>query len=120
MFYIEKQYLQALRKSRRVFYYDLSGFDKDGFIKMFEGSQAYKTSGTSKWKEFKKALKNIHDLTVFATRSNSGQGSEILVLCISKENVNVVMFSNTYGANALLASGVEKEKFEKWFKTLLY
>ena len=99
------------------FYYDGAGFSKEGFFKMFEGSQSYKNSNTSQWKEFKKRVDKINELTVFAFRTNSGKGSVILVLCVTKEHVNLISFSNTYEEDAIVT--VDREKFARWFKTLL-
>lgn len=98
-------------------YYDGAGFSKEGFFKMFEGSQSYKNSNTSQWKYFKQKIDKINDLTVFAFRSNSGKGSAILVLCVTKENVNLITFSNIYEGDAQFTT--DREKFAKWFKTLL-
>jgi len=101
------------------YYYDGAGYNKDGFVKSFEGSQSYKNSSTSGWKNFKKKIYEIKDLAVFAIRLNSGQGSVVMVLCISKENVNMIVFSNTYERDAIQIIPYEREKFAKWFKTLL-
>jgi|SRR5688572_17195229 len=101
------------------FYYDGAGYSKGGFFKMFEGTQAYKNSNTPQWKDFKNKIDKINDLTVFAFRSNSGKGSVILVLCVTKENVNLISFSNTYEKDPVLTHSSDREKFAKWFKTLL-
>lgn len=101
------------------YYYDGAGYSKDGFVKSFEASQSYKNSSTSGWKNFKKKIYEIKDLAVFAIRLNSGKGSEVMVLCISKENVNTLVFSNTYGRDALFTHSSDREKFAKWFETLL-
>ena len=101
------------------YYYDGAGYNKDGFVKSFEGSQSYKNSSTSGWKNFKKKIYEIKDLSVFAIRLNSGQGSVVMVLCVSKENVNMLVFSNTYEKDAIPIIPYEREKFAKWFKTLL-
>ena len=101
------------------FYYDGSGYSKDGFFKMFESSQSYKNFNTSRWKDLKKKIYEMDSLTVIAFRSNLGQGSVILVMCISKENVNLISFSNNYEQDAMLTFSTEREKFSKWFKTLL-
>lgn len=96
------------------FYYDFSGYSKDRFIREID-------YGFEDWKW----LNNIKELTVFALRSNTGQGSVVLVMCISNDNVNLIVFSNnaidgnfnfqmTYSY-----SSSEKEKFISWFKTLL-
>jgi len=99
------------------YYYDGAGFSKEGFFKMFEGTQSYKNSSTSQWKDIKIKIDKINALTVFAFRSNSGNGSVILVLCVTKENVNVISFSNTREKDAL--GTYDREKFAKWFRTLL-
>lgn len=101
------------------FYYDGSGYSKDGFFKMFEGSKSFKNSNTSRWKVLKKKIYEIDSLTVIAFKSNLGQGSVILVMCISKENVNLISFSNNYEQDAILTYSTDREKFAKWFKTLL-
>lgn len=101
------------------FYYDGSGYSKDGFFKMFESSQSYKNSNTSRWKDLKKKIYAMDSLTVIAFKSNLGQGSVILVMCISKENVNLISFSNNYEKDTLFTHSTEKQKFSKWFKTLL-
>ena len=101
------------------FYFDGAGYSKDGFIKSFESSQSYKNSSTSAWKDFKTKIYEITDLTVIAFRTNEGKGSVILVLCISKENVNLISFSNTYESDARLTYSTDREKFARWLKTLL-
>ncbi len=101
------------------YYYDGAGYNKDGFVKSFEGSQSYKNSSTSGWKNFKKKIYEIKELAVFAIRVNSGHGSVVMVLCVSKENVNMIVFSNTYEKDAISIIPYEREKFAKWFKTLL-
>ena len=101
------------------FYFDGSGYSKDGFFKMFESSQSYKNSNTSRWRDLKKKINAMDSLTVIAFKSNLGQGSVILVMCISKENVNLISFSNNYEQDALLTYSTETQKFSKWFKTLL-
>jgi len=91
-------------------YYDFSGFNKERFIEKFD-------YGFGKWEW----LNEIQDLTVFAIRSNSGRGSVVLVMCISKNNVNTLVFSNNLepelGYNYVFTT--DKTKFTNWFKTLL-
>ena len=101
------------------FYYDGSGYSKDGFFKMFEGSKSFKNSNNSLWKDLKKKINAMDSLTVIAFKSNLGQGSVILVMCISKENVNLISFSNNYEKDALFTHSAERQNFSKWFKTLL-
>ena len=91
-------------------YYDFSGFNKERFIEKFD-------YGFGKWEW----LNEIQDLTVFAIRSNSGRGSVVLVMCISKNNVYTLVFSNNLepelGYNYVFTT--DKTKFTNWFKTLL-
>jgi hypothetical protein len=91
-------------------YYDFSGFTKDRFIEMFD-------YGFEDWEW----LYNIEELTVFALRSNSGRGSVVLVMCISRNNVNTLIFANNaeLGMNYNLTFSSDRQKFSNWFRTLL-
>jgi hypothetical protein len=101
------------------FYHDGAGFTKAGFVKFFEGSQSYKTLNNSQWKALKKTIYEISDISVFAFRVNSGQGSVILVMCVSKDNVNFISFSNNYENDSVVTYSTKRENFASWFKTLL-
>lgn len=92
------------------YYFDLSGYSKKRFIEEID-------YGFDDWNW----LYDIKDLTVFAMKSNAGRGSMIMVMCVSKENVNLLLFSNDIllHANPQSTGNYEKEKFIKWFKTLL-
>jgi hypothetical protein len=90
------------------FYYDFSGFNKDRFIEYFD-------YGFDDWEW----LYEIENLTVFALRSNSGHGSVVLIMCISKENVNTIVFSNTLEQDFIMTYSSDRDKFTNWFKTLL-
>lgn len=101
------------------YYYDGSGYTKEGFLKSFESSEAFKNANISLWQEIKKKIHEINSLTVIAFKSNSGTGSSVIVMCITKENVEMVTFSNEVSRGLLSASEYEREKFIKWFQTLL-
>jgi len=90
------------------YYLDYSGFSKKRFIEIFD----YGFEGWD-W------LYEIERLTVSALRSNDGQGSIVLVMCVSKDNINTLIFTNTYERGAIMTYSSDKEKFSKWFKTLL-
>ena len=92
------------------YYFDLSGYSKKRFIEEIN-------YGFDDWNW----LYDIKDLTVFALKSNSGRGSLIMVMCVSKENVNLLLFSNDIllYKNPQHINTFEKDKFAKWFKTLL-
>ena len=100
------------------YYYDLSGYNKDGFFKTFESSQSHKDSNTFDEKMLKRKIYEIDTPTVFAFKGNLGKGSVILVMCVSKENVNLIVFSNNYDAD-VISTLSDREEFAKWFKTLL-
>jgi hypothetical protein len=89
-------------------YYDFSGFTKDKFIETFDYD-------FDQWEW----IYDIEKLTVLALRSNSGQGSVVLVMCISKDNVNMVVFSNTLEPGCIWTHQSDREKFTKWFRTIL-
>ncbi len=95
------------------FYFDGSGYSKDGFFKTFENSQSFKKSNNSRWNNLKKKIYSINDLTVYAFKDNLGHGSVILIVCVTKDNVDMLSFSNNYESDALVT--VDKEKFSKWF-----
>lgn len=101
------------------YYYDGSGFSKDGFFKTFEDNQSFKKSANTKWNDLKKKIYAIKDLTVFAFKDNLGHGSIILVVCVSKNNVDILSFSNNYQPDALSTGEYDKEKFTKWLRTII-
>ena len=91
-------------------HYDLSGYSKERFIK----EEDY---GFEDW-EF---INDIEELTVFALKSNTGSGSIVLVMFISKRNINLIIFTNNpieYDSNYLFNSEYKKDKFENWLDTL--
>lgn len=92
-------------------YHDLSGYSKEAFMK-----EAMADLTKLNW------LTEIEEPTVFAIRANSGSGSYVAVICVSKKNVNAIVFSNSVikdGGDYNLAVGMDPEKFTRWFKTLL-
>ncbi len=101
------------------FYLDGAGYSKEGFFKTLENSQSFKGMKGSSWEAFKKAIKNINEPSVFAIRTNPGNGSMVTVFCVSNENVNVIMFTNSYEAEANSTGSYYRQKFEKWLNTLL-
>ena len=97
------------------FYYDGAGYSKQKFL---ETILVYGDKSES-WKKFKNKILEIKKVTVFAIRDNLGRGSVILVVAISEKNVNMVKFSNSYEDAPILTIPFEREKFLKWFETLL-
>jgi hypothetical protein len=92
------------------YYFDLSGYSKKRFIE----ETGY---GFNDWS----MLNEINELTVFAFKTNMGRGSVIMVLCVSKDNVNLLLFSNdiTLHENPQNTGSYKKDKFIDWFTTLL-
>jgi hypothetical protein len=97
------------------FYNDGSGYTKSNFLNAIEkyGDKS------DKWNNFKQTILKIENSTVFAIRSNTGYGSIVLVICVTKENVNFVSFSNSSERGSQLASGNDEKEFSNWFQTLL-
>lgn len=98
------------------FYFDGAGYSKGNFVKAIEkyGDKS------PEWKSFKQSIINTEELTVFAIRGNSGKGSEVLVICVTKDNVNFITFSNIYDYNnSQIITTFGRDKFAKWFETLL-
>jgi len=91
------------------FYLDFTGFSKDGFIQTMD-------YGFDDWEW----VRDIDKLTVFALRTNLGQGSIVLVMSISRNNVNMVVFTNAFERGALMThSGPNREQFSRWFRTTM-
>lgn len=101
------------------YYFDGSGYSKEGFFKEFEKSQSFKNTNSSAWKELKEKISKVDSLMIIAFKSNSGYGSEVLVMCISKANINSIGFLHNYERGAITIYPSEKDKFIKWFNTLL-
>ncbi len=92
------------------YYFDLTGYTKKRFIEEMD-------MGFNDWAW----LNEINDLSVFALKSNTGNGSYVLVLCVSKDYANMLIFSNniTQSNNPQLSYSTEREKFRNWVETLL-
>lgn len=98
-------------------YHDGAGYSKTNFLKTIESYG----DNSEAWKNFKQMILKTETLTVFAMRSNTGKGSAVFVICVTKENVNFFIFSNNYeiASEPILHLDSEREKFTKWFQTLL-
>ena len=95
-------------------YLDGAGYNKDSFFK-----EIGKYGGSSSsWINFKNEIRKIEELTVFAIRTNSGKGSEVMVLFITKDNINVVVFTNSYETGSNICIAHKRDKFTKWLETL--
>jgi hypothetical protein len=96
------------------FYIDGAGYNKDTFFKLLG-----KYGGNTKsWNDFKNEIRKIEKLTVFAIRANSGKGSEILVIFITKDNVNILSFTNSFDSDVQIRYPHKRKEFEDWLETL--
>jgi hypothetical protein len=97
------------------YYYDGTGYSKSNIFETLE-----KYSGNSKnWALSKKDIIEIEELTVFALKDNLGQGSVVLIVLISSKGVDMIAFTNNFELDAIDTSPNDKQKFEKWFNSLL-
>jgi hypothetical protein len=96
--------------SQYNYYCDFSGYSKERFLEKFD-------YGFKDWTW----LNDINNLTVFALRSNPGTGSVVIVMCVSKDNVNTIIFSNYVleCGSTMSTPEYDAQKFASWFKTLL-
>lgn len=97
------------------YYLDGVGYSKENFLDTLKDFG----DNSNDWKSFEKLIREINELSVFAIRSNLGRGSVILVFAINHKNVNMVGFTNNFEIDAIRTYSYEKEKFTKWFFTIL-
>jgi hypothetical protein len=90
------------------YYYDFTGFNKDTFIRTFD-------DGTGGWDW----IYSINDKTVIAARIYIEGGSAVYVVCVDKQGVDMVAFSNVYDSGNNITSPNRRARFENWFKALL-
>jgi len=84
-------------------YYDGTGFTKEGFFKMFETSNSFKTTNKNSWELFKKSITEIN-------------------LIVNKDNFDQIMFVNNpteEGYILTLGLIVGFPKFEKFYNSLI-
>ncbi|MBQ4819163.1 hypothetical protein [Aquimarina sp. MMG016] len=97
------------------FYSDGSGYSKSNFLKMLEKY----IDGSDDEHYLRKLINDTEKLTVFALKDNLGQGSVVLIIIINSRGVDIVAFTNNLEADSILATPYDKEKFKKWFNSLL-
>ncbi|NAS31854.1 hypothetical protein GTQ40_12780 [Flavobacteriaceae bacterium R38] len=97
------------------YYADGTGYSKNNFLKMLERYDKSKDV----WEFLRKSLIEIEELTVFALKDNLGQGSIVLIILISSKGIDIIAFTNNFESNVINASPYDKQKFEKWFNSLL-
>jgi len=101
------------------YYFDLSGYTKNDFFNRQENLFSTNTD----WQKLKKSVFEIRELTITAIKSNSGNGSSILILISKKDNFEAIRFSNEIGSGAESTlngrSNDYKDRFIKFYESLL-
>jgi hypothetical protein len=82
------------------YYYDLTGYTKENFLKYFEASKSFNVISKTSWDNFKNTTYEINDFTITCLKTNEGNSSIILVFIFSKINFDVIKFSNQIGEGA--------------------
>ena len=99
------------------YYYDYTGFTKEGFFDKFK--EYIVGNDNSKWVEFKKSFSQTNELTISSIKGNLGNGSVIMILIVSKNNFDMIVFSNQVDNGLIHTSKYEIDKFIKFYKSLI-
>ena len=100
------------------YYYDGTGFTKEGFFRMFESSNTYKSTEKTNWELFQKGVSEINDLTISCIKFNEGNGSSIGILIVNKDNFDLLIFSNN-SEEGMISTLYGFPKFEKFYKSII-
>jgi hypothetical protein len=105
------------------YYYDLTGFTKNGFYRETENSSWFNQNDNKDWGKFKNSISEINDLTITSMKNNTLEGTEITILVINKDNFQVIIFSNKiYKGYISTWNGTmsdDKNRFIKFYKSLV-
>jgi len=93
------------------YYYDLTGFSRDGFKAFLEKNT--ETANSIQWDP----AMTFNKPTAFAFKANDGRGSLVIVMLIQKENIDLILFSSNFEQGAKNATSAERHKFTKWFSS---
>ncbi|PPL02677.1 hypothetical protein [Parapedobacter indicus] len=93
------------------YYYDLTGFSRDGFKAFLEKNT--ETANSIQWDP----AMTFNKPTAFAFKANDGRGSLVIVMLIQKENIDLILFSSNLEQGAKSATSAERHKFTKWFSS---
>lgn len=98
------------------FYVDNTGYDVESFNKFIELFDS-----ETKIKKLKDELtKSDTDKLVICVKGNSNNSSVISVIIMSKKNLDIINFTNGILTKGIQPTGnYSKNKFEKWFNTLM-
>jgi hypothetical protein len=90
------------------YYFDGSGYSKNNFIDEFN------EGGALDW------LKDVNTLTVIAAKTNiDGRGSAIYIMIIKPKAVDNIIFTNVWDYDAKHNYEFERDKFKRFFESLL-
>lgn len=93
------------------YYYDLTGFSRDGFKAFLEKNP--ETANSIQWDP----AVTFNKPTAFAFKANDGRGSLVIVMLIQKENIDLILFSSNLEQGAKSATSAERHKFTRWFSS---
>lgn len=93
------------------YYYDLTGFSRDGFSTFLEKNAA--TANSIQWDP----TLTFDGPTAFAFKANDGRGSLVIVMLLQNDNVDLILFSSNLDQAAKIATHVERHKFTKWLSS---
>ena len=105
------------------YYFDGTGYTKNNFFSQLEGFNSNDGTENKSWEDFKKAITETSDLTINCIKNNLGGGSNVLVLIVNKEKVDVISFSNALSRGPISTSNGriddKKTRFIKFYKSLI-
>lgn len=93
------------------YYYDLTGFSRDGFKAFLEKNA--ETANSIQWDP----NVTFDEPTAFAFKANYGRGSVVIVMFLQKANIDLILFSNNIEQGAKMATSAERHKFTNWLSS---
>lgn len=105
------------------YYYDLTGYTKNGFFREIENSSWFNENDNKNWGEFKKSVSEVNELTITGIKHNTGDGSSITILIINKDNFELINFSNQMTKGFISTwngrMSDDKKRFINFYNTLV-
>ena len=100
-------------------YFDFTGFSKQGFLKKYINSIV--GNDNKKIELLKNSIYKIKDLNITSIKGNLGNGSLIMILIVSKNNFDMIVFSNEPDKGFIITDDSEegKNKFVKFYNSLI-
>lgn len=93
------------------YYYDLTGFSRDGFKAFLEKNA--ETANSIRWDP----AMTFDEPTAFAFKANDGRGSVVIVMLLQNDNIDLILFSSNLDQGAKSTTSGERYKFTKWFSS---